>query len=185
MVLLPIIAQVYMEKQRYFLKVFEIHLAKGERGVKKADIAKGMVAFVLAAVIFATGLYFGRTGAQGGFTVTTQYNVGAMSAYELEEIAERVAARAGRDAADRAGQTPAENQPPAQGGANAALININTATAQELTALPGVGPGIAERIIAHREAHGPFRIIEEITDVSGIGERRFEDIRELITVGNN
>ena len=155
--------------------------------MKKADIAKAMVAFVLAAVIFATGLYFGRTGAQGGFTVTTQYEVGAMSVYELEEIAERVAARAGRDApADRAESAPAENLPPAaQGTADTGdgLININTASAQELTALPGIGPAIAERIVTHRETHGPFRIIEEITDVSGIGDRRFEDIRAQITVG--
>ena len=152
--------------------------------MKKSDIAKATIALVSAAVIFATGLYFGRTGAQGGFTVTTQYEVGAVSVQELEEIAQRVEARTGRSSSDNA---PAES-PASPGDAAAAadaLININTATAQELTALPGIGPGIAERIINHREAHGPFRIIEELTDVSGIGERRFEDIRAQITVGSN
>jgi len=61
-------------------------------------------------------------------------------------------------------------------------VNINTADSEALQTLPGVGPAIAERIITHREAHGPFRIIEDITDVSGIGAARFADIRDLITV---
>ena len=145
--------------------------------MKKTDITKAMILLVLAAVIFSTGLYFGRTGAQGGFTVTTQYQVGAVSAQELGEIAQRVDARAARDGGDTQGEAPAQ-APGTEGG----LININTAGVNELTTLAGIGPAIAERIIAHREANGPFRIIEEITDVSGIGERRFEDIRSQITV---
>lgn len=63
------------------------------------------------------------------------------------------------------------------------LININTATALELEALPGIGPSTAEKIIAHREANGPFAAIEAIMDVPGIGEGKFEEIKGLITVG--
>ncbi len=49
--------------------------------------------------------------------------------------------------------------------------------------LPGIGPGTAINIIAHREANGPFATIEDIMDVPGIGDGKFEAIRDLITVG--
>lgn len=62
-------------------------------------------------------------------------------------------------------------------------ININTATALQLTELPGIGPVLAQRIIDHRNDHGEFTIIEEIMDVSGISVSRFNEIKELITVG--
>lgn len=63
------------------------------------------------------------------------------------------------------------------------LININTATIEELDSLPGIGPSTAERIIAHRESSGPFAAIENIMDVTGIGEAKFEKIKDQITVG--
>ena len=62
-------------------------------------------------------------------------------------------------------------------------VNINTADADTLTALPGIGQVLAERIVAYRRQNGPFRVIEEITKVEGIGEKKAEAILELITVG--
>lgn len=62
-------------------------------------------------------------------------------------------------------------------------VNINTADADTLTALPGIGRVLAERIVAYRRQSGPFRVIEEITKVEGIGEKKAEAILELITVG--
>ena len=62
------------------------------------------------------------------------------------------------------------------------LININTATAQELTELPGIGPVIAGKIVEYREAK-PFETIEEIQEVKGIGPAKFEAIKDRITVG--
>jgi competence protein ComEA len=84
-----------------------------------------------------------------------------------------------------------EASPPAQpstggvagGAGGAGLININTASLQELDTLPGIGPVTAQRIADYREAHGPFERIEDIQNVSGIGPSRFEAIREQITVG--
>lgn len=62
-------------------------------------------------------------------------------------------------------------------------ININTASASELQKLYRIGPVLAERIIAYREANGGFTTIEEIQNVSGIGEKTFAAIQEQIEVG--
>lgn len=63
------------------------------------------------------------------------------------------------------------------------LININTATADELDTLPGIGPTTAQKIIDYRETNGPFTTIDDITKVSGIGTSTFNRIKDLITVG--
>lgn len=62
------------------------------------------------------------------------------------------------------------------------LINLNTATAADLEALPGIGPSLAQAIIEYRSKHGAFGSIEAIMDVPGIGEGRFEAIKDLITI---
>ena len=61
-------------------------------------------------------------------------------------------------------------------------ININTASADELETLPGIGKGLAGRIIEHREKYGPFRKPEHLIIVRGISDKRFRALRDLITV---
>jgi competence ComEA-like helix-hairpin-helix protein len=61
-------------------------------------------------------------------------------------------------------------------------VNINTASAKELETLPGIGKGLAERIIEHREKYGPFAKPEHLIMVRGISEHRFQAIRDQITV---
>jgi competence protein ComEA len=63
-----------------------------------------------------------------------------------------------------------------------APVNINTATAEELESLPGVGATRALQIIAFREEHGGFQYIDDIQQVSGIGPATFENLKHLITV---
>lgn len=63
------------------------------------------------------------------------------------------------------------------------LLNINTATAAELSELPGIGEILAQRIVDYRTEHGPFTSVDQLTAVEDIGPKRLEDIRELITVG--
>lgn len=62
-------------------------------------------------------------------------------------------------------------------------IDLNTAGAEELTALPGIGPVLAERILAYRRDNGPFQSVEGLLNVSGIGEKRLEVIWDYITLG--
>lgn len=62
------------------------------------------------------------------------------------------------------------------------LINLNTATAAELELLPGVGPAVAQRIIDHRAAHGPFKRVEDLDNVKGIGPRTLDKLRDLVTI---
>jgi competence protein ComEA len=87
----------------------------------------------------------------------------------------------------RAGEaSPPVAQPssptPGASPARAGRVNINTATAQELETLPGIGPALAQRIVDYRAAHGPFQTIEQIKDVPGIGDAIFEKIKDLIEV---
>lgn len=76
-----------------------------------------------------------------------------------------------------------DQQPPSvRGQQNLRLININIASASELETLPGIGLGLAGRIIEHREKFGLFRRTEHLIIVRGISDRRFRAIRELVTV---
>jgi len=62
-------------------------------------------------------------------------------------------------------------------------ININTASTEELTQLNKIGPTTAERIVAYRNANGPFKAIEDIKNVKGIGDKIYELNRDRITLG--
>lgn len=64
------------------------------------------------------------------------------------------------------------------------LVDINTASLEELDKLPGIGPSIAQRIIDYRTTNGPFASINDIVNVAGIGSATFAEIRDLITVGD-
>lgn len=61
-------------------------------------------------------------------------------------------------------------------------ININTATAEELDKLPGVGESTAQKIISYREESGGFKSIEELKNVNGIGDKKFEDMKDSVTI---
>ena len=80
---------------------------------------------------------------------------------------------------------PNDRPSPAGGRASPSLVDLNTATAQELELLPGIGPVMAGRIIAYREANGPFTSIDEAENVPGIGPKTLESIRPLATVADS
>ena len=61
-------------------------------------------------------------------------------------------------------------------------MNVNTAMIDELVALPGIGPVLAQRIITYREEHGPFRSVRDLLNVPGIGDAHMSDLEPLVTV---
>lgn len=71
---------------------------------------------------------------------------------------------------------------PIAGEGPAALVNVNSASATELEVLPGVGEVIAQAIVDYRTDNGPFATVDDLLDVSGIGDATLEDIRDLVTV---
>jgi competence protein ComEA len=76
---------------------------------------------------------------------------------------------------------------PAQGAAGdekGPRVNLNTATAEDLTSLPGIGPSYAKRIVEYREKNGPFKRVEDLLNVQGIGEKTLEKIRDRVTLSS-
>ncbi|MEW2408131.1 ComEA family DNA-binding protein [Streptomyces griseoviridis] len=70
--------------------------------------------------------------------------------------------------------------PGAVGGVPGAPVSLNTATADQLDTLPGVGPVLAQHIVDYRTRHGGFRSVDELRQVNGIGDRRFADLKNLV-----
>jgi len=126
--------------------------------MKNNGFAAVIICVSAALVIFTAGFFAGRSSLRADFTVETQYPIEQRSEEITREIAE-----------------PADTR-------TDGLININTAGEDELCELPGIGPALAQRIIAYREQNGDFEYIEDIRRVEGIGDVTFANIRGMITV---
>ncbi|WP_084219926.1 ComEA family DNA-binding protein [Spirillospora albida] len=87
-------------------------------------------------------------------------------------------------------QIPVGIRPPPQAPGTAAPaspgpgapLDLNTATAEQLDGLPGVGPVLAERILGYRTQHGGFRSVDQLQEVNGIGARRYADLKPMVRV---
>ncbi|MEW5981913.1 MAG: helix-hairpin-helix domain-containing protein [Acidobacteriota bacterium] len=76
-----------------------------------------------------------------------------------------------------------QNAPAETKASSAAIVNLNTASAEQLEKLPGIGPKTALRIIEYRQKNGGFKKVEELMNVRGIGEKSFLKIKPQLTVG--
>lgn len=84
----------------------------------------------------------------------------------------------------RRGEAAPAQAPQAASGGTERRIDLNTAGTAELEDLPGVGKTLAERIVARREEQGPYRSVEDLREVTGIGAKLFEQIAPLVRVGD-
>lgn len=80
---------------------------------------------------------------------------------------------------DNVQSQPSTSRPPESIG----KININTATLEQLQLLPGIGESLAQRILDYRAERGDFKSTEELMNVSGIGEKKFDSIKEYVIIG--
>lgn len=78
------------------------------------------------------------------------------------------------------GAPPAAGSGGSAGAAAGTPVSLGSATVEQLDALPGVGPVLAQHIVDYRAQHGGFRSVDELREVNGIGDRRFEDLRPLV-----
>ncbi|MDL2273215.1 ComEA family DNA-binding protein [Oscillospiraceae bacterium OttesenSCG-928-G22] len=123
-----------------------------------------LIALTAVALAFLGGFFLGGRGGDEGITVFLERDG---SGIPVNIVA------------------PEGSAPPSPGEldlATPAPVNINTATAQELTFLPGIGQKRAEDIVSYREEFGPFQTIEDIMNVSGIKEQVFAELKGRITV---
>lgn len=71
----------------------------------------------------------------------------------------------------------------ARPGAPTQAVNVNSGTVTQFEALPGIGPSMAQRIVTYREKNGPFKKLEDLMNIQGIGEKSFLKLRPFLTIG--
>lgn len=144
-----------------------------------------LVAVTLAFAAFVGGYCLGRNTAGvnvelSAYTTTTSSAVAdALSSSVLSTTADFPAPTI-ESTSPPESASPSESTSPTE--STSSLININTATLEELDRLPNIGPVIAQRIIDYRTEYGDFQSVYDLLDVKGIGEKTLEKILDLITI---
>jgi competence protein ComEA len=168
------------------------------KNFRKAELA--VVAVTLLILVFTAGFFAGRSS--GAHVIrfdqlpSTPAAASAPAASAPAASAPAASAPAASAAPGVAASPGLRNEPGANASpaataaagtasvsAPAGLLNINTATLAELDALPGIGQVLAGNIVEYRQKAGGFKSIQQLMDVEGIGEKKLEAVKNLITVG--
>lgn len=159
-------------------------------------VSPATVVVHVAGAVRAPGVYTLREGQRVADALAAAGGAAAGARPDLINLAERlqdgqkVYIPSEKDARTWTAETPPGGPPRPRGaaavlsGANrgADKVDINSAGPEVLEALPGIGPALAARIIKYRQTHGPFRRIEDIQEVPGIGPSKFQEMRERLAV---
>lgn len=168
------------EKEQARLTLNEAAVAQANEN-SEPKMAKEIKVYVTGAVS-QPGVYSLREGDRvyqavemAGGLLTDAEARGVNMAAPLKDGDPIVIPKRGEEMPANINQQAQANQPIKSG-----KVNINTATVQELDGLKGIGSAIAQRIVDYREAHGPFKSLEDLKKVSGIGEKKFADVKDSI-----
>jgi competence protein ComEA len=159
---------------------------RSEQGVRVEQAGGGDAVVHVAGEVRAPGVY--RLGAGTRVEEALRRAGGPTRHADLNAINLAAKVEDGRQVVvpRRAGAPAAGGAAPAPAGGEAAAptvpVNLNTATAEELGTLDGVGPATAQKILVYRQEHGGFGSVDELDQVPGIGEKRLAALREHVTV---
>ncbi len=173
------------EKEQARLTLIETEEAAAEQQNEKTEThtVKEIKVYVTGAVS-KPGVYSLREGDRvyqavemaGGLLADAEAK-GVNMAAPLKDGDPIVIPKKGEEISPNTNQLATANQ-----SAKSGKVNINTANVQELDSLKGIGPALAQRIVDYRESHGPFKSLEDLKKVSGIGEKKFADLKDSICI---
>jgi competence protein ComEA len=178
---LVVLAAVLMAERHFAGAGAATTTAPAARLTPAAPAARPRVVVHVVGAVRRPGLYRLADGSRIADAVERAGGATARADLELVNLAAPVADGAQvvvpRRADTRSAGAPAGESP----AAPTTKVSLNRATAEELDALPGVGPTTAQKIIAYRQEHGAIASVDELDAVSGIGPARLEQLRELVT----
>jgi competence protein ComEA len=151
--------------------------------VPSTTVASSIIVYVAGSVV-APGIYRLAVSARVNDAVIAAGGAGTNADLDVVNLAAAVhdGERVYVPAVGEAIPPVIEVTPGSDGTSPAEPVNINSATADQLDVLPGVGPATAAAIVTHRLQHGPFQTVEQLGDVRGIGPAKLDALRALVTV---